>query len=491
MKTSSNNFLFSKIIIWFLIPFVLLSFNLVAGFNGLYGQDSFEYLRYSRALHEYLAQGTAPGTFFWPILYPLTGAIVSFILPDVLALQVVSIASYGMTIFFLQKILLHLYSDRNREISLYLFLLFSISPFVLLYSSFVMSDSLTMFLLSAFFYYWFLYNDKGDNRHFILLVFFAFTAINTRYASIAVVFLPGMSALYRFIRNFNLTYFLISVLIAIIVFIPNIVLEIRRSQTSPVPILIPDWSVNNFFHRTFFTLDGHQSYTFPNLCFVFSNTFNPGYLFIGLFFNIYLKIKTLQRPFFQMVIIVIVTYALFLAGLPTQNSRFLLITFPLVILLYSGPFLRCLDLIHQYFNSVCRIQIIKKSKKMILIFMAVSVFLIQIALFYRAFTSFYKDSRTIKEIALRLKSYPGKTIYTFNIDQGLKAYDVKNEIINLWSDRINNFKPGSFILFNYVNSNHQWRDTNPMYNWEKVNKEYKVSLIEMLPGGWNLYEIKN
>jgi hypothetical protein len=113
------------------------------------------------------------------------------------------------------------------------------------------------------------------------------------------------------------------------------------------------------------------------------------------------------------------------------------------------------------------------------------------SLFYRAFNPSYKDSSIVQEIAGRMKAYPDRTIYTFNIDMGLKAYDVRNEIINLWSSRIGCFKPGSLILINPGNLYRQWKNMNPVYNWEKVKKEYVVVLIEKFPGNWNLYEIKN
>ena len=125
------------------------------------------------------------------------------------------------------------------------------------------------------------------------------------------------------------------------------------------------------------------------------------------------------------------------------------------------------------------------------ILLIVSVLLVQMALFYRAFIPSYSDSQITREIASRMKAYPDRTIYTFNIDMALKAYDVKNDIINMWVERINNFKPGSLVLFNYVNSYKQWKDKNPIINWEKVNKEHEVLLIEKLPENWNLYEIRN
>jgi len=478
IKAGSIHFFLSKKHVWILIPVLFLIFCHVIGFNGLYGQDSFEYLRYSRALHEYLSGGGLPGTFFWPVLYPLSGALVSFLLPDVFALQVVSIFCFGMTILFLRKILLYLYPARKKEIALYLVLFFSISPFVMRYSSVVMSDSMTMFFLTAFLYYYFLFKEKGLNRHFILLSFFAFAAINTRYASIAVVFIPGVDALTRFIRNFKLNTFLFTLLIVAIVFLPNIILEIQGSPALAGSILVPGWSLVNFFHRSFFSPDGHQTYNFPNISFVFSNLFNPGYILPGLLFLLFLKREIISRPFLLTIVIVILAYALFLAGLTTQNSRFLLATFPCVIMLYSESFFRCWDFL-------------RKTKKYILYSLIVIITLAQMALFYRAFKPFYEDSRTVKEIAVSIKAYPGITIYTFNIDMGLKAYGIKNEIINLWSCRINYFKPGSLVLFNYINSSRQWKNMNPLINWEKVKKENGLILIEKLPGGWNLYGIKN
>ena len=348
-----------------------------------------------------------------------------------------------------------------------------------------------MFFLSAFFFYWLLYKEKGEYKHFVLLVLFAFSAINTRYASIAVVIVPGVAALFRFIRSFNLICLLFSLLAIATVFLPDIVFEIQGSHKMTGQILVPDWSVENFFRREFFTSDGHFSYSFPNICFVFSNLFNPGYIFTGVLFIFLLKLHVITRQFLFPIVSILFVYALFLAGLTTQNSRFLLVTFPCVLILYSESFFRCWDFIQGTGNSVLKRYMIGKTPNMLLSFLFVTVFLIQTVLFYRAFIPFYKDCRTIQEIALRIKAYPAKTIYTFNIDMGLKAYDVRNEIINLWSCRINNFKSGSLILFNYVNSYHQWIDLNPVYNWERVNKEHDVELIEKLPGGWNLYEIKN
>jgi hypothetical protein len=480
-----------KIQVWLLMPVLLLIFNLIAGFNGLYGQDSFEYLRYSRALHSYITEGISPGAFLWPVLYPLTGALFSFFLPDILSLQIVSIVSYGLTIFYLNKTLLYLFPDRKREMTQYVLLFFSLSPFVLRDASVVMSDSLAMFLLTAFLYYYLLFREKGLNRDFIRLVFFAFAAINTRYAAVVVVAIPGIEALYYFIRKFSPGYFFLALLAASVTFLPDVILEISGTPRFAILIFIQNWSAENYFHRSFFSADGNFFYTFPNISFVFSHLINPGYIFPGLFLLFFIRRKTFSKPFILSIILIFSLYALFLAGFPAQNSRLLLLTFPCVILLYSEPFLRFRKRIADFLNFDLKRYNQDLTKKRLKFLLIGGAILVQMALFCRAIIPAYTDGQITREIAYRLKAYPDRTIYTFNIDMGLKEYDVKNDIINIWVERISTFKPGSLVLFNYVNSYRQWKGKNPIINWEKVNKEHEVLLIEKLPDNWNLYEIRN
>lgn len=463
---------------WVVLPVLLLLFNFIVGFNGLYGQDSFEYLRYSRVLHDYLTGGSFPGIFFWPVLYPLSGALLSFILPGILALQVISIGCFGLAIYFIRRILLSLSPGRTKEINGYVLLFFSLSPFIMRSSSVVMSDSMTIFFLSAFFYYYLRYKDCRTTGYFLLMVLFASAAINTRYAALVIVAVPAADALSGFFRKFTLIPFLFALMIAFLIFLPAILLKQWGTQSLSGNILIPQWSVANFFHRTFNTADGHLAFALPNILFVFSNLIHPGYIFTGILFLFLIKRQTLNRPFLLMIVIVILVYALFIAGLTTQNPRFLLLTFPCGIILFSGSYFRICDILE------------KRSKKlrMLLVFL---IIIVQLGLFSRSFLPVYRDNHIIREIAAKMKSYPGRTIYTFNIDMGLKAYDVKNEIINLWPFRIDNFKPGSILLFNYVNSYRQWKGMNPVNNLERVKKEHLLLRVETLPGNWNLYEIKN
>lgn len=462
--------------VWIILPLLLFILTLFIGFNGLYSQDSFEYLRYSRAIHTFFTEGKFPGIFFWPLLYPLSGAIVSFVFPDVLSLQLISIACYGFTSFFLLKILMHLFPEKKKEITIYLLLFFNLSPFVLRYSSTVMSDAMAMFLITVFFYNYLLYIERSGKNYFLFLVLFGVMAINTRFASIMIILIPGLHVTYLFIRNFKLTTFIYALLITGIIFTPNICLNIydHRSLIGQLPL--PDWAFSNYFRKSFITDNGNLLYTYPNICFVFSNLFYPGFIFAGLLFLIFFRFRSLNTIYLKVMGMVIVTYSLFLAGLPTQNSRFLFLSFPCIIIIFSVIF-------QSFSEHFARI------RKSVFYLLFLVIIIIQICLFYRALRPFYENCKATRHIAERMMHYPGKKLYTFSIDMALKEYGVTNETVSLWSNKIDFFEPNALVLFNFADTRQQWKEMNPMLNWESLSRDHHIKLLENFPEGWNLYEI--
>jgi len=461
---------------WLILPVLLLLFNAVIGFNGLYGQDSFEYLRYSRALYDFLTGGPFPGRFWWPPFYPLTGTLLSFILPDTFSLQTVSICGYGLTFFFLRKILDHNHPQNGFKISSYLFLFFLLSPFIMRYSSTIMSESLAMAFITGFFYFYLLFIENKNYKHLLLTVTFGCAAINTRYAASILLLMPGIHVLYLFIRNFRIKYLVYSFMIILLTFIPNFYLNLYQPGSIFGQTHFNHWSFLHYFQRSFSTTDGFLSYALPNIIYVFSSLVHPGFIFGGIVFIIFFKIKNLSSSFMKVAAGTILLYALFLAGLTFQNDRVLILSFPLLLLLFFGSYLEISD----------RLKEIKKSYYYIILIL---VIIIQLGLFYRAFRPFYENNRVIKTVSAEMLHYQDKRIYTFNIDMALKAYGVKNEIINLWEKKLADFKPGSLVLFNYLNSREQWKGMNPMLNWEEMNRDHHLELKENLPGGWALYEI--
>jgi len=98
MQNQKNTiFIFGSILVLF---FVILRY--ILGFNGLYGQDSYDYLRFTKALSVYFKTGNDPGNFFWPVNYPVFGAVLSFIIPSkVLVLQLISYLGFIVSFFLI------------------------------------------------------------------------------------------------------------------------------------------------------------------------------------------------------------------------------------------------------------------------------------------------------------------------------------------------------------------------------------------------------
>ena len=77
-----------------LFGILLLVITQVFDFNGLYGQDSYEYCRYSNCWKLFFTTGQKPSDFIWPIYYPFIGSLFALVFKTHFALQLISIFSF-------------------------------------------------------------------------------------------------------------------------------------------------------------------------------------------------------------------------------------------------------------------------------------------------------------------------------------------------------------------------------------------------------------
>src|SRR6187431_2976511 len=89
---------------WFpAIVFAPLLFLLsrIVEFNGLFGQESHDFLRYSKLVATYLAGGAEPVPFSWPVVFPACAAMLQLVIPPLISLQTLSIlAAVSCFIYF-------------------------------------------------------------------------------------------------------------------------------------------------------------------------------------------------------------------------------------------------------------------------------------------------------------------------------------------------------------------------------------------------------
>ena len=90
-------------LIWIIPPALLFVFALVVSFNGLYGQDSFEYLRFSRALHTYFTSGSDRDIFSGRYSILWQAAILPFLPADILRLGDKHFMLRSLTIIVFQE----------------------------------------------------------------------------------------------------------------------------------------------------------------------------------------------------------------------------------------------------------------------------------------------------------------------------------------------------------------------------------------------------
>ena len=102
-----------------LLFFVIIRFGL--GFNGLYGQDAHEYLRFGKALHQFFLTGANPGDYIWPVNFPLYGALLSLLLSSVnFSMQILSVFSFIGILLYKLKILKLIFPGDEEKMSLVL-----------------------------------------------------------------------------------------------------------------------------------------------------------------------------------------------------------------------------------------------------------------------------------------------------------------------------------------------------------------------------------
>lgn len=456
---------------------ILTLIRIISGFNGLYGQDSYEYLRFSQRFTEFFTSGKPPGDYFWPVNFPMLGAVLSLVIKDnIFALQLISMLSFVLTIFYTFQLIRLFYPNSDNEVYLYLFIFAVLSPFLFQSAFLVMSDMLAVFLTTAAIFHIIRYRHEFSRIDFFLAIFFAASAVMTRYADAVVLLFPGILLAISFYKKFRIIDLLMALLILILCLSPQLLIKGNNAGEFLGQKWLGFWSVKNWFLLEFRTIDGHQKYRFLNIIYSWSNFFYPGFFFAGVFLVFFINRKIFQNITFWGIILTIAIYALFISGFPTQNMRFLLQTFPLLILL-----------MFPFFQSF-RYKILARNG--LLWSFAAFIILVQIALIYKYSLGIYRTNYIEGEIARTVLTYPNRPIYTFAIDGALKCYGVdSNNIVNMWHSQIDTVEISALVLFNEQKFKQQWKDNDPMINWEFIRNEYKLKELKQLPNNWKLFQI--
>jgi len=437
------------------------------GFNGYYGQDSHEYLRFATAWKASGFHSEALTNFHWPLAYPLVGILISFLgIPLKWSLVLVSFLSACGTLWVLKKLIEQLYKS---DATLWLLLAACSQVYFIRGGILAMSDMLCGFFVVLSYYHYFKYRENGHWRFMLYLTGAAGAAFFTRYAAIPLLIPPVLAGFVHLFRTGRVALKITAVLF-LSASVELVLWSSDRFFTVGVDIW-KQWSWVNVFALQTEEESGILSRTVPNGLYIFGSFFHIGFLAIG----------ALLLPFYRQVSrekvlwCGIFLYLALIIGLSTQNYRFLIIVHPLVLLLLFPAFQGLADWL--------------KRRHLLSVFV-LGVLVFNAAFFVYSFRKTYAVFDTERAVAHAILELDEEVpIYSFYVDQSFPTYGVKNKVHNLYLERYETFESGALLVYNPEEFTEQWSNTNVGYNWKKLNEEYSLDTLQRMYGNWKIYRI--
>lgn len=466
--------LYALLVLLPLVYWCVLHF--LTGFNGLTATEGHEYRRFGMALHDSLMFGDTPGDNWQPVLFPLSGAILSFVFGgdasfSLQGISYLAFAGSGLILF------MHLNREYKETIKVFVFVIitFLLSPLLLRNSVVILPDMLCLFFITCCFVLLKRLRTELTLLHLLLFAFCTGAAIMTRYASGFILLVPSLWLALRCIRRGRWTYLFAALLPFALAFIPALLLhgthvtELAQAATGSGS----NWSFLNYFRRGFETTGGTAEYVLPNILYYFGFLLNPkiGLLVLLMLVSGVLLIRhgTYQR----LLLWSILTYLLFIAGYPGQHLRLFILIMP-VVLLYAWP---CFSESRFYTNP--------PGKIVYALVLAGSCFFI-----YNGTAEMTSRNKLERELTLLVQQHTDETtllLYTLEVDEALENYNVGLPLINIRKQRIGGFSEGSALLFNETKYANEKGYTGE--NWQALKNNHDLQLIAKHPGGWMLYKI--
>ncbi|SEQ12493.1 glycosyltransferase family 39 protein [Flavobacterium urocaniciphilum] len=441
-------------------------------FDGLYGQDAYEYFRYTKSLHNYLTSGELPGDYFWGVYYPLFGSFLMLVLGKTpIALQLISVFSLIISSIYATKIIELIYKEKGN--SILIFLVFSCSPILLIHSVLSMSDLLSCCLLLLTFYHFLVYLEKSKDRSFLIGVCFCLIALLTRYATGIIVLPITIMVFLKLWKDKPLKLLLISIPILLIIIAPHIVIKSQKSLQFLSHSWLQNWNILNIFKSDFVTQEGPRSNHFINLIYICFTFLHPIFMFFGLGIIGY-SIKNRFRKWnkYQILLAVsILVFSLFIGGIPYQNKRYLIPAFALIVILIYPQVKNIIS----FFNYKKPIYFV--------------VFFIQLSFTFYFGKQFLDRNKLEKSIVKEMKPFQGNTLYIFDIDVAMQGRGLQFNYKNLFIEKYKVYEKNALILINEKQLEKDWKDKNPLINWNQIQNQCELKKLQLTNKDWSLYQI--
>jgi 4-amino-4-deoxy-L-arabinose transferase-like glycosyltransferase len=348
-EPKSNTYYF---VLLFILAFAFRILLLILfKFDGLYGQDAFGYLEYSKKFYESLGRLRIPPVFYWPIGFSLfTSVFTVFTVGNVwLAGLFVSLNSGSLCAGFVYLLAYELFisfgEQQRKKIALYAGLITSFIPLLVKSSIVLMSDSLAIMFASWSIWQVVKYTNEFKLKHLIFAAITLSLSVMTRYGYALLVIPILIYIIYTAVKNKFYAGRLIrdmaiSSVTGIIIFAPQLYYIFQNGipalQHGGGVGIWPGGSFLNFFRKDFTTFDGTIHYRMWNALYNFSPVFHPYYLSVfGFAFlaGIYLLLKKKNYKIIIFSFSWFIVYFLYFSGGSYQALRFLLSFMPVMVII--------------------------------------------------------------------------------------------------------------------------------------------------------------
>jgi 4-amino-4-deoxy-L-arabinose transferase-like glycosyltransferase len=471
------------------VPLALFAFALglrvlviaLARFDGLYGQDAFEYLEYARRIFTAPVGFPPPGTFYWPLGYPMLSALFFHVTgPSPLGAQLASTltgAAVAPLVYALARPL-----TESRRPAVAAGLAMAVSGQLIQSSISIMSDAPALFwaTLSALAL---LRHGRGGRLAWLLASATTLgLAIVTRWFYVALIPSFAFAILPCEHRRPMLRVLLWGSLVFLIA-LPQVLF----SQRSPVPFLnhglLTHWSPAHAWRTSFDTGNGHFSYRLPPAIFYAYPLLHPFYLSPLLAPFVCLGAWRLRR---SRELILILGWALFpylcLCGLNYESWRFGLAYLPPVAVLAGS------GLSWPWFAL--------RRKRRILAACAFAMALaLSIPFTYRGLASFLAiragEDTAVRFLQSRVPA--GATVITFSLTAALR-HSGRFEVVELFDETPETLRPlidsgqPAFLLVDSENIERQWAGTPLACTVQWLREQTRLRAMGE-NGPWKLWAI--
>ncbi|MEZ4756785.1 MAG: hypothetical protein R2817_08155 [Flavobacteriales bacterium] len=448
----------------------LLLFSRYGDYTGVNGQDAHDHWRLAQAWMEWWGGGQRPLMAEHPHGYPFLGALVGLSGVGALwGLRLVSLGAYISLLLVLRGILVNMHgADLRRSIDGFLLIAAATAPFLLRYAATVMSDVTAMALLMGAFLLLLRWLDHGRWPDSLGCVLLGAWALWVRMAVAPVLMVAGAALVVGpSVGRKSRIHWGAALIVALGLVI--LFFGVTEAVNGRLWVPLADWSPLNMLSRVHRSDDGELRYFIPNLLYVGKVFVHPGFLLIGPLLMAFVRWEDLRHRMSKWVMAALFSYLCFIACMPFQNDRVLLLALPFVVLLLFPAYMR----LEQWMER-------RRVPRSMWLW---PLLLAQLVLTGRALWPFMRQAQVERELAAVVGGSGAEQVYTHGMGAALSNYCPNKEVIELWYGELEHMKSGALLVVRPGDLETQWQGLAPAQNWA-IAQRHGMDTVIVHPAGW-------